>query len=97
MANLKIFYSVPKWKLDTNLRTTYRSKYGLMDSNGNDYLDIYDKFVDGYAILDFAINKSFWKHYQLGFGVDNLLDYTDVQNISNIAGRLIYGKLNIQF
>lgn len=97
MANLKIFYSVPKWNLDTNLRTTYRSEYGTMDSNGNGYLDSYDNFVEGYAILDFAVNKLFWKHYRLGFGIDNLLDYTDAQNISNIAGRLIYGKLNIQF
>jgi outer membrane receptor for ferrienterochelin and colicins len=97
MTNLKVFYSVPKWNLDANVRATYRSKYGLLDTNGNTYLDAYDDFVDGYAIIDFAINKSFFNNYQLGFGIDNLFNFTDTQNISNIAGRIIYGKLNIQF
>lgn len=97
MANLKLFYTIPDWNMDTNLRGTYRSKYGLIDSNGNTYLDSYDEYVDGYAIIDFAINKTFNKDYQLGFGVDNLFNFTDTQNISNIAGRIIYGKLNIQF
>ena len=97
MANLKLFYTIPDWNMDTNLRGTYRSKYGLIDSNGNTYLDSYDEYVNGYAIIDFAINKTFNKDYQLGFGVDNLFNFTDTQNISNIAGRIIYGKLNIQF
>ncbi len=97
MANLKVFYNIPKWNLDTNIRGTYRSEYGLLDSNGNDYLDTYDDLVDGYAIIDFAVNKTFYKNYQLGFGIDNIFDFTDTQNISNIAGRIIYGKLNIQF
>jgi len=97
MANIKVFYDIPKWDLDTNIRATYRSKYGLLDSNGNGYLDTYDNFVDGYAIVDFAINKTLYKNYQMSFGIDNLLDFTDSQNISNIPGRIIYGKLNIQF
>ena len=97
MANLKVFYTIPKWNLDANIRGAYRSKYGLLDSNGNTYLDAYDDFVDGYTIIDFAINKTFYKNYQLGFGVDNLFNFTDTQNISNIAGRILYGKLNIQF
>ncbi|MEZ4795997.1 MAG: TonB-dependent receptor [Flavobacteriaceae bacterium] len=97
MANLKLFYDLPQWNLDTNLRGTYRSKYGLIDSNGNSYLDTYDDFVNGYTIIDFAINKTLHNNYQLGFGIDNLFNFTDTQNISNIAGRIIYGKLNIQF
>jgi len=97
MANLKVFYTIPKWDLDTNIRGTYRSKYGLLDSNGNTYLDTYDDFVSGYTIIDVAINKTFYQNYKTSFGIDNLFDFTDSQNISNIAGRIIYFKLNIQF
>ncbi|MGK0325334.1 MAG: outer membrane receptor for ferrienterochelin and colicins [Polaribacter sp.] len=97
MANFKIFYTIPKWNLDTNLRTTYRSKYGLFDTNGNTYLDKYDDFVDGYTIWDFAINKTIYKDYKLGFGMDNIFNFNDPQNISNIAGRIIYGTININF
>ena len=97
IANFKIFYKIPTWNLDTNLRTTYRSKFGLFDTNGNTYLDDFDSFVDGYAIWDIAINKTLYKNYRIGLGVDNLFDFTDSQNISNIAGRILYGKLNFTF
>ena len=97
MANIKVYYSIPAWNVDTNLRATYRSKYGLYDTNGNTYLDNYDDFVNSYTIWDFAINKTLYKNYQLGVGIDNIFGFTDSQNISNISGRIIYTKLNIQF
>ena len=97
MANLKVFYEFTTLNLDANIRGTYRSKYGLYDTNGNTYLDTYDDFVEGYSIWDFAINKTLYKNYKLGFGIDNVFAFTDTQNISNISGRIIYGKLNIQF
>lgn len=97
MANVKVFYTIPKWHLDANLRTTYRSKYGLFDTNGNNYLDKYDSFVDGYTICDFAINKTIYENYKVGFGMDNILDFKNPQKISNIAGRIIYVTFNSQF
>jgi outer membrane receptor for ferrienterochelin and colicins len=97
MANFKIFYSIEKWKVNANIRGTYRSKYGLFDSNSNNYLDDYDTFVSGYSIWDFAFNKSFYESFGLGIGVDNILNFTDEQNISSIPGRIFYGKLNIHF
>ena len=96
-ANLKLFYNIPQYRMNANLRATYRSKYGLSDTNGNGYLDRYDRFVSGYGILDFALTKNLGKHLQVGVGVDNLLDFTDAQNITNVPGRLLFGKLNYQF
>lgn len=97
MANIKVFYSIPQWNLSANLRGTYRSKYGILDSNSNGFLDRYDDFVEGYSIWDIAINKMFFSKYTMAFGIDNILDFKDAQNISNIPGRILYGKLNIQF
>ena len=98
MANAKIFYTIPQWNLNANIRANYRSKYGLLDTNDSEgYLDIYDEFVKGYTIWNLAINKTFYKNYQVGFGIDNVFGYTDPQNNSSISGQLIYGKLNIQF
>lgn len=97
MANLKVFYAIPDWNMDTNVRGTYRSKYGLFDINGNDYLDSYDNFVDDHILVNFAVNKTIFEHYRLGLGIDNVFDFTDPQNISNIPGRILYAKLNIQF
>lgn len=97
MANGKLFYEIPTWNANANIRTVYRSKYGIADSNGNGYLDKYDDFVNGYAIWDIAFNKTLYDNYTFGFGIDNIFDFTNPQNISNIAGRIIYGNLTIQF
>ncbi len=106
MANLKVFYTFDNLNLNTNIRGTYRSKYALYDTNGtvNGYIDIYDDFVDAYTMWNWAINKTFYKNYELGFGIDNIFDFTDTPEgnsdtvyIGNIPGRIIYTKLNIQF
>lgn len=98
MANFKVFYEIIKWKLNANLRATYRSKFGLFDTNNSQgYIDSYDAFIDGYTIWDVAFNKTLFKHYKVSFGIDNVFDFKDIQNISNIAGRLIYGRININF
>lgn len=104
MANLKIYYEYDKLNLNTNLRGTYRSKYGLFDTNSNTYLDKYDEFVEGYSLWNWAINKTFYENYELGFGIDNIFDFTDIPEdandnvfIANIPGRIIYAKMNINF
>ena len=95
--NFKIFYTIPKWNLDTNFRVVYRSKFGLYDSNGNGYLDTYDEFVNGYSILDFAINKILLDSFRIGLGLDNLLDFKDSANLSNIPGRISYCSIKYNF
>ena len=106
MANLKLFYELKDKGLNANLRGVYRSKYGLFNTNGtiNGYLDKYDEFVEGFSTWDLAINKTFYKNYELGFGIDNIFDFTDWPEsgsdqifIANIPGRLFYGTLNIKF
>lgn len=95
-ANFKVFYEIPKYNLDANIRATYRSKFGIGDTNGNTYLDRFDQFIDSQTIVDFAINKTFYNNYKLGIGIDNILGLTEAQT-PNIPGRLLYATLNIQF
>ncbi len=104
MANLKVYYTFENLDLNTNLRGTYRSKYGLFDTNNNLYLDKYDDFVEAHSIWNWAINKTIYKNFELGFGIDNIFDFTDLPEsetdvvfIGNIPGRIIYTKLKVQF
>ncbi|RNC80190.1 MAG: TonB-dependent receptor [Winogradskyella sp.] len=96
-ANLKLFYTAPEIDLDANIRATYRSQFGLGDTNGNGLIDRFDLvLIDPQTIVDLAINKAFFKNYRLGIGVDNIFDLTDNQT-PNIPGRILYGTLNINF
>ena len=92
--NFKIYFEA-KNNLSINLRSKYRTKYGLFDSNGNDFLDIYDEFVKGYLISDFALLKNINSALSLSLGADNLFNYKDSQNITNLPGRIVYVKINL--
>lgn len=105
MGNIKVFYKNFKWKANANIRGIYRSKYGLVDTNNSDgYIDNFDEFVQGYSIWNIAFNKDLFENYQLGLGAENVFDFKDPPlspndfiAINNIAGRIIYAKLNINF
>ncbi|WP_027078593.1 TonB-dependent receptor plug domain-containing protein [Maribacter antarcticus] len=103
--NFKMFYEIPKWDANANLRVVYRSRFGLTDRNGNDLLDILDNsFVAGYALVNFAFGKTFYKNYQLQFGANNLLDFKgqnplaaqDEEVLVN-PGTQFFTRLNIKF
>ncbi|MBP2832387.1 TonB-dependent receptor [Aquimarina sp. U1-2] len=105
-ANIKVFYEIPKWKANANIRVIYRSRYGLADLNGNAVLDEFDdSFVHGYAVVNFATQKTFFKNYQLQAGVNNLFDFkgsnpvasdTD-SNVQISPGIQVFAKLNYKF
>ena len=97
MANVKIFTSIPLVNCDVNLRGTFRSKYGLFDSNNNNYLDAYDAFIDAYSIWDIALSKEVLGKFRIALGMDNVFNFTDAENISNIPGRSLYSKISFSF
>jgi outer membrane receptor for ferrienterochelin and colicins len=96
MGNLKLFYQFND-KLDLNTIITYRSKYALYDSNGNNLLDTYDEFIDGYALCDVGITHHTNASKSIQLGVKNIFDFTNPEYISNISGRLYYINLKINF
>ena len=96
-ANIKFFYTIPKLKTDINLRVIYRGKFGLFDTNSNQILDIYDDFVNEYYITNLSISRLFMDKFMLQIGANNLFDFTNPQEISDVPGRQIFGKLQFNF
>jgi outer membrane receptor for ferrienterochelin and colicins len=96
-ANVKFAYTIPKIKTDINLRVFYRSKYGMFDTNGNQILDKYDKFVDDYFLTNLSISKYIGDKFMLQAGANNLFDFTDPSQISNLAGRQFFARIQYNF
>jgi len=94
MGSIKLNYNLNE-KTELNTIITYRSKYALSDSNGNDILDTYDKFVAGYSLCDvgFTHQISSLKSFQIG--VKNIFGFKNPEYISNISGRLYYINIKI--
>lgn len=96
-ANIKFAYTIPSIKTDISLRVFYRSKYGLFDTNGNQILDKYDKFVSDYFITNLSITKYITDKFVLQAGANNLFDFTDPNQINNLSGRLLFARIQYNF
>lgn len=95
--NIKAYYTVPDWKTDIAVRVIYRSKYGLTDTNGNNIIDKYDDLVKGYTTANLSVGQPFLKKFYIQAGANNIFDFTNAAQISNIPGRLLFAKLNYNF
>lgn len=95
--NVKAYYTIPDWNTDVAVRVIYRSKYGLTDTNGNDIIDKYDALVKGYTTANLSVGQPFLKKFYIQAGANNIFDFTNAAQISNIPGRLLFAKLNYNF
>jgi len=93
MGVIKIKYNNIDKNFSANLRFKYRSKYGLYDSNSNNYLDKYDKFVNGHLTGNVNINKITNSKLTLSVGIENIFNYLDSENISNLSGRIYFCRV----
>jgi len=98
MGVLKINYNNLENNFSCNLRLRYRSKYGIYDSNSNNYLDKYDDFVNGHITTNISMNKIINSSLTVSGGVENIFNYLDRQNISNLSGRIYFlrAKYNLK-
>lgn len=96
-ANFKVLYTIPTLKTAINLRVFYRSKYGIADSNNNQILDNYDDFVADYFLTNLSITKDIKDNLSLQMGANNLLDFTNPNEISNLSGRQLFARLQFNF
>ena len=96
MGNIKLNYHLNE-KTDLNAMLTYRSKYALSDSNGNDILDAYDKFIAGYSLCDVGVTHHINSLQSCQIGIKNIFGFINPEYISNITGRLYYMNFKINF
>lgn len=91
-GNVKLFYENDKgW--GANIRGILRGSYGLFDENGNGFADDGEE-EPGYMVWNIASSKTITSQITLQLGVDNVLDYTDI-NQPYLSGRLLYGQVSI--
>ena len=96
-GNVKLFYENTKNNVTTSLRGIYRSRYGFADYNGNGIADVDNEFVQGYMTWNISVSKEFKEHFRLQTGIDNAFDFTNKTQIPNLAGRLMWVSLSVNF
>ena len=92
MVNLKLLYE--KNNFFANARIIYRDKWAVSDKDGNGVYNTNDEFAKGFVQLNLSLGQQLKNGFGLQAGCDNILDYSDINNLPNMAGRTFYISLN---
>jgi outer membrane receptor for ferrienterochelin and colicins len=84
LAQAKITYSINEYQI--YVRGIYRSKWGVTDLDGNGFANMDAEFAKANLLLNIAAQKSFDNKYKIQFGIQNITNYTDPLNMTNIPG-----------
>lgn len=96
-VNLRVFYSLPVQGLSASVRVNYFGRAPFADQNGNGFVDQYDQFVPGYALVSFGVEKDVLRgRLSVQAGVDNIGGYTNAL-LPGQWGRQISGGLRWKF
>ncbi len=94
MMNVKLSYERNNFFI--NVRNIYRSKWAVVDKDGNGLYNSNDEFADGYVQVNSSLGKYFNNGFTIQGGCDNILNYNDPVNLPNMAGRAFYISINYQ-
>jgi outer membrane receptor for ferrienterochelin and colicins len=85
-AHLKIFYNNPKNGWGGSVRGIYRSRFGVLDIDGNGFSNMKEEFAESILQLNATISKQFKKKITAQIGVNNLLNQINARWMPNIPG-----------
>ncbi|MBI5372406.1 MAG: TonB-dependent receptor [Sphingobacteriales bacterium] len=93
MLNLKFCYDDQSFF--ATFRAIYRGKWVVSDADGNGLYNSHDEFADGFVLFNLSAGRQFKNGIRLQAGMDNALNYRDVNNLPNLPGRMFW--LGAQF
>lgn len=93
-ANFKAEYNSDKAGWNAYARAVYRGQFGFTDLNGNAIADDAAEMVKSYWMVNIAVSKKLYPGFSVQAGIENLLDYTNPERLSNIAGRIFFVNLS---
>jgi outer membrane receptor for ferrienterochelin and colicins len=97
MANVKIEYTFPKQNISINARAIYRSRWGVVDLDGNGFANMKEEFAKGFVNINLTVQNTFKKIYTVQLSAQNLLNHKDEINTPNLAGTNFMATLICQF
>jgi|694.fasta_scaffold29113_7 outer membrane receptor for ferrienterochelin and colicins len=95
-ANLKLSYEHASGMFATT-RLIYRSRWGTTDLDGNGLINRSDEYASGYLQLNMSAGFSINKKCRIMGGVDNVLNYKDIQFLPGNPGRVGYLDIQVNF
>jgi outer membrane receptor for ferrienterochelin and colicins len=86
MANLRLFYVHDATGWSGSLRMIYRSRFGVIDRDGNSFANMPEEFAPGMLQVNLAATKRLSQLWEIQAGVNNLLNQTNARYVPNLPG-----------
>jgi len=95
LVNLATTYTL-KNGLSLTLNGVHKSEYFFRDVDRSGTQDA-NEFVPSHTLLNTLISSPVVKNMTVGVGVNNILDFTNVEYLKQQNGRTIFGKVTYKF
>ena len=95
LVNLATTYTL-KNGLSLTLNGVHKSEYFFRDVNRSGTQD-QNEFVPSHTLLNTLVSSPVVKNMTVGVGVNNILDFTNVEYLKQQNGRTIFGKVTYKF
>lgn len=92
-ANIKFVFT--RDKFSANTRLLYRSKWGVIDYDGNGFANMNDEYAKGFIQLNMGASYRLNNILGLQAGVNNVTNYTDAIYLTNVPARNYFLTVNI--
>ncbi len=91
MINAKLNYENKLTGYGGSLRAIYRSRWGVIDLDGNGFANMKEEFAKGYLMINLSIQKTFNSNMTFQFCINNLLNHKDSTNVPQNPGIHVLG------
>ncbi len=96
-ASLKLLYTSAKSGFSGWLRVNYTGRYGYTETNGSGVLDGDSEYEPGFFLCNLTVSKRLLANLELQAGIENIFNYKQPFLMPNLAGRIFFLNLNINF
>ncbi|MFN5134144.1 MAG: TonB-dependent receptor plug domain-containing protein, partial [Chitinophagaceae bacterium] len=97
MANLRLFYDDAKKGWSSSLRFIYRSRFGVLDLDGNGFANMDAEFAKGMIQMNLTAAKQINKQFNIQAGINNVLNQTNARFMPNLPNRNFFIAVHYTF
>jgi outer membrane receptor for ferrienterochelin and colicins len=91
-GNVKLNYNYKSY--NASARLIMRGKWGVVDLDGNGFANFKDEFANGFTLLNMSVGKQFNQSWTAQLGANNITNYIDSKNLTNIPGINFYTSIS---
>jgi outer membrane receptor for ferrienterochelin and colicins len=97
MANLRLFYDNIESGWSSSLRFIYRSRFGVIDRDGNGFANMEEEFAEPMLQVNTTVGKRISKQWNVQAGINNVFNQTNARFIPNLPGRNYFIAIHYTF